>query len=617
MTATISQMGAVLRRRTLLTAAWVVTLLAVVAVFVPSARADNPIVQTIYTADPAPLVYDGRVYLYTGHDEDNSTYFTMKEWRVYSTTDMVNWTDHGSPMSLTTFSWASANAWAGQVVNRNGKFYWYVPVTNRSTGRMAIGVGVSNSPTGPFTDAIGRPLVENNEIDPTVFIDDNGQAYLYWGNPNLWYVRLNTDMISYSGSVTQIPLTTAGFGTRTGNTSRPTLYEEGPWVYKRNGVYYNVFAAKCCSEFIGYSTASSPTGPWTYRGTVMPTQGSSFTNHPGIIDYAGNSYFFYHNGALPGGGGYTRSVAVERFTYNADGSIPTINMTTGGVPQVGTLNPYVRQEAETIAWATGVETEPASEGGMNVGWIDNGDSIKVKGVAFGGGATSFTARVASATSGGRIEVRLDGVNGTLAGTCTVGGTGGWQTWTTVTCPVSGATGTHDLYLKFTGGSGSLFNVNWWQFTGGGGSSGGNILTNGGMEDGTSDWSVFGSGTLSSNTSVAHGGSRSLQLSGRTAAWNGTAQDVTSKLVNGKSYTTSVWVRTTSGTPSAKAMLVVTAGGTTNYVQLAPATAVNANGWTQLTGTATVSWSGTLTGATFYVETTAGTDPLVVDDASLQ
>jgi arabinoxylan arabinofuranohydrolase len=126
----------------------------------------------------------------------------------------------------------------------------------------------------------------------------------------------------------------------------------------------------------------------------------------------------------------------------------------------------VRQEAETIAWENGVETEPASEGGMNVGSIENGDNIKVKGVAFGAGATSFSARVASATSGGRIELHLDGVNGTLVGTCTVGGTGGWQTWTTVTCPVSGATGTHDLYLRFTGGSGSLFNVNWWQFAAG-------------------------------------------------------------------------------------------------------------------------------------------------------
>ncbi|MFC3495858.1 glycoside hydrolase family 43 protein [Glycomyces rhizosphaerae] len=428
------------------------------------AQADNPIVQTIYTADPAPLVHNGRVYLYTGHDEDGSTWFTMKEWRVWSSDDMVNWTDHGSPLNIDTFSWARQDAWAGQAVERNGKFYWYVPVINDATGRSAIGVAVADSPTGPFRDALGHPLVENGEIDPTVFIDTDGQAYLYWGNPNLWYVKLNADMTSYSGSPTKIPLTTQGFGTRPGSTDRPTLYEEGPWVYKRGSLYYNVFAAQCCSEFIGYSTAPGPTGPWTYRGTVMPTQGSSFTNHPGVIDFKGSSYFFYHNGALPGGGGFTRSVAVEKFTYNADGTIPLINMTTAGAPQVGVLNPYVRQEAETIAWETGVETERSSEGGMNVGWIENGDWIKVKGAAFGTGAKSFTARVASATGGGRIELRLDGANGALVGTCTVSGTGGWQTWANVSCPVTGATGTHDLYLKFTGGSGYLFNVNSWQFS---------------------------------------------------------------------------------------------------------------------------------------------------------
>ncbi|MFD5315378.1 glycoside hydrolase family 43 protein [Streptomyces sp. NPDC127098] len=428
-----------------------------------TARADNPIVQTIYTADPAPIVHNDRVYLYTGHDEDGSTWFTMRDWRVFSSSDMVNWTDHGSPLSLATFSWASSDAWAGHVVARNNQFYWYVPVTNRATGRMAIGVAVSDSPTGPFRDALGRPLVENGEIDPAVFIDDDGQAYLYWGNPNLWYVRLNPDMVSFTGGPTQIPLTTAGFGRRDGNPSRPTLYEEGPWVYKRNGLYYMVFAANCCSESIAYSTAPGPTGPWTFRGTIMPTQGSSFTNHPGVIDFRGNSYFFYHNGALPGGGGFTRSVAVERFQYNADGTIPTINMTTAGVPQLGTLNPFVRQEAETSAWASGVETEPSSEGGMNVGYIDNGDWLRIRGTAFGTGASTFTARVASAAGGGTIEVRLDSTTGPRAATCTVPGTGGWQTWTTVSCPVTGATGTRDLYLRFTGGSGFLFNVNWWQF----------------------------------------------------------------------------------------------------------------------------------------------------------
>ena len=451
---------------------WRAAALAAVALLLPvaltsPAAADNPIVQTVYTADPAPLVHDGRLYVYTSHDEDGSTYFTMKDWRVFSTTDMANWTDHGSPMGLTTFAWAEADAWAGQVVERDGKFFFYVPVKQRGGG-MVIGVGVSDSPTGPFRDAIGRPLVGNGEIDPSVMIDDDGQAYLYWGNPNLWYVKLNRDMVSYSGSPTRIPLTTAGFGARPGNVAnRPTLYEEGPWVYKRSGTYYNVFAAECCSEFIGYSTAPGPTGPWTYRGTVMPKQGGSFTNHPGVVDYRGRSYFFYHNGALPGGGGFTRSVAVEQFTYGADGSIPLMNMTTAGPPQNEPLDPYVTQQAETVAWASGVETERATEGGLNLAFIGNGDWVRVKGVAFGSGAASFSARVASATSGGRIEVRLDGASGPVVGTCTVPGTGGWQTWTTVTCPVSGATGTRDLVLRFAGGSGELFNVGSWQFARGG------------------------------------------------------------------------------------------------------------------------------------------------------
>jgi arabinoxylan arabinofuranohydrolase len=456
--------------------------------------ADNPIVQTIYTTDPAPLVYNNRVYVYTGHDEDGATTYVMKDWHVYSTADMVNWQDHGSPLSLANFAWANANAWAGQVIPRNGKFYYYVPVRH-TTGQMAIGVAVGDSPTGPFRDAIGKPLVETNEIDPTVYIDDDGQvsiqslalyhngmavlkqkrqAWLMWGNPNLWYVKLNSDMISTNGSPAKITLTTAGFGTRSGNAQRPTTFEEAPWLYKRNGIWYLIYAANCCSEDIRYSTStSSPLGPYTYRGVIMPTQGKSFTNHPGIVDYKGNSYFFYHNGALPGGGGYQRSVAVERFVYNSDGTIPQIQMTTAGPLQLGTFDPYTRQEAETMAFSSGVETETCADagGGMQVSHIDNGDYIKVKGVGFGSpGPKSFSARVSSGSSGGKIELRLGGTSGTLIGTCNVPGTGSWTSYTTVTCSISGAAGTQDLYLRFTGGSGSLFNFNWWQFDSGSGST---------------------------------------------------------------------------------------------------------------------------------------------------
>ncbi|KAI8633668.1 carbohydrate-binding module family 6 protein [Xylariaceae sp. FL1651] len=427
------------------------------------ARADNPIVQTIFTADPAPVVINDRLYVFTDHDQDGATTYDLRDWHVYSTTDMANWQDHGSPLSLQNFSWANANAWAGQVVPRNNKFYYYVPVRH-TTGSMAIGVAVSDNIIGPYKDALGKPLVENNMIDPTVWIDTDGQAYLYWGNPGLSYVKLNQDMISYSGSINNVGLTTQGFGTRSGNAQRPTTFEEGPWLYKRGSLYYMIYAADCCSEDIRYSTGPSATGPWTYKGVIMPTGGKSFTNHPGIVDYKNNSYFFYHTGALPGGSGYQRSVAVERFVYNSDGTIPTIPMTTSGPPQIGTLDPYVRQEAETAAWSQGVKTETCSEGGMTVSYIDNGDYIKINGVAFGNGASSFSARVSSAASGGKIEVRLDSQTGTLVGTCTVSGTGSWTTWATVTCPISGATGTHNLYLRFTGGSGSLFNFNWWQFT---------------------------------------------------------------------------------------------------------------------------------------------------------
>jgi hypothetical protein len=150
----------------------------------------------------------------------------------------------------------------------------------------------------------------------------------------------------------------------------------------------------------------------------------------------------------------------------------------------------------------------------------------------------------------------------------------------------------------------------------GASAGGNILTNGNIESGTNGWSVFGAGTIATNTSVVHGGTASLLRSGRTAAWNGPSQDLTSKLSNGKSYTASVWMRTQTGSPTGKVTLALTANGTTNYLALAQG-AVNSSSWTQLTGAATVSWTGTLTSARLYVETTSGTDNFFIDDASMQ
>ena len=260
--------------------------------------AQNPIVQTMYTADPAPMVYNDTLFVYTTHDEQTtSNFFTMFDWQLFSTTDMVNWTAHGRVASLDDFAWANQDngAWAPQCIERNGKFYLYCPLHGNG-----IGVLIADSPYGPFTDPLGTRLIGSNniwdDIDPTVFIDDDGQAYLYWGNPGLSYVKLNEDMISFDTSIgnngiVAIEMTTEAFGEREGGEGNHTTnYEEGPWLFKRNDIYYMVYAAVGIPEYIAYSTAPSATGPWTYGGIIMSTHpGLAFTNHPGIAEYKGLS----------------------------------------------------------------------------------------------------------------------------------------------------------------------------------------------------------------------------------------------------------------------------------------------------------------------------------------
>jgi beta-xylosidase len=417
------------------------------------------------------------MYVYTGHDEDGADFFWMQEWRVYSTQDMVNWQDHGSPLALESFSWADDRAWASQTIERDGKFYWYICAHSKLSNGMAIGVAVSDSPTGPFRDALGKPLFENgswDHIDPTVMIDDDGQAWLMWGNPQVYYLKLNRDMISYSGELGMLPMTEAAFGgpmmkdREKGKTYKDS-YVEGPWLTKRNGVYQLLYAAGGVPEHISYSTAPSPLGPWKYAGEIMPLSNTnSFTNHCGVADYKGHSYFFYHTGKLPQGGGFGRSVAVEEFKYNADGSFPTILPTDEGVKPVATFNPYRRVEAETMAFSKGVKTEQNDEVGVYVSDIHNGDYIKLQNVCFCDKLPrTFTARVASGLRGGQIEVRIDSLKGQLLCRLEVPATGGWEKWQTLTADFTQLVkGRHDLYLVFTGRKGpKLFNFDWWEMRG--------------------------------------------------------------------------------------------------------------------------------------------------------
>ncbi|AGA78908.1 glycoside hydrolase family 43 protein [Echinicola vietnamensis] len=301
--------------------------------FFGKSYSQNPIITDVFTADPAPIVYQDTVFLYTSHDTASveATNYQMKDWLVFSSTDMVNWTNHGAPLSPKSFSWATGDAYAAHCVEKDGKFYWYVSTFHKkdenSNGGAAIGVAVSDSPTGPFKDALGKALIVNemttdnehgwDDIDPAVFIDDDGQAYLYWGNGSCKWAKLKDNMVELDGPIHHF---------------KPKHFIEGPWVYKRQDLYYLVYAsAGTKPEMIEYCTASSPEGPWNYQGIIMENVPNCFTVHSGIATYKGKDYFFYHNGTLPTGGSYRRSICVDYMHYNEDGTIRKVTQTKEGV----------------------------------------------------------------------------------------------------------------------------------------------------------------------------------------------------------------------------------------------------------------------------------------------
>ncbi|MEW7850867.1 glycoside hydrolase family 43 protein [Massilia aurea] len=290
------------------------------------AHAANPIVRDSFTADPAALVDKGRVYLYVGKDEapEGGKDYVMNEWRVYSSCDMQRWTDHGSPLRYSTFKWAGRDAWASDIVRRGDTYYFYSTVDHATIPGKAIGVAVSNSPTGPFVDALGKALVSNDmtkqtqilwdDIDPAVFIDDDGQAYLYWGNTVMKYVKLKPNMIEFDG-----PIQTVGLEN----------FVEAAYVHKHKGTYHLTYSRHFPEETVAMRGPSA-VGPWSMDGVIMDKNTNVKTIHQAIVDFNGKSYIFYHNGKLPTGGEFRRSVAVEELRYAPDGKILHVAQTVAG-----------------------------------------------------------------------------------------------------------------------------------------------------------------------------------------------------------------------------------------------------------------------------------------------
>jgi beta-xylosidase len=287
----------------------------------------NPIIAHKYTCDPTALVVGEELYLYTGHDEApvGKEEYIMNDWLCFSSKNLIEWKEHPVPLKATDFSWASGDAYASKVIERNGLYYWYVSVSHSHKEGKAIAVAVSDHPAGPFRDAIGKALIthdmlpgaesEKANLDPCVLIDDDDTAYIFWGNGLCYFARLGDSLLELDGDIQIINV---------------PEFEEGSHIHKRNGWYYLSYGYGV-PEKVGYAMSRNINGPWEFKGILNDIVENCETNRPCIIDFKGASYFIYHNGALHDGSSHRRSVCIDYLHYNNDGTIQKVIMTSKGV----------------------------------------------------------------------------------------------------------------------------------------------------------------------------------------------------------------------------------------------------------------------------------------------
>ncbi|MBN2163348.1 MAG: family 43 glycosylhydrolase [Pontiellaceae bacterium] len=433
---------------------------------IPALHADYPIASHRYLADPSVLVTEDRVYVYCSNDDESPLEgsYNIPNVVCVSSSDMKNWTDHGVVFDAERdTSWAK-KTWAPCAVGRDGKVFLYF-----GNGGGNIGVASADNPIGPFKDVNGKPLIEHGTpgvypaehmwlFDPGVFVDDDGQAYIYFGgngDDNVRAARLKQDMISLDGEVIKM--------------HAPNFFEAA-WVWKVGDTYYFSYSTTPAAQMrIDYMTSKSPVSGFEYAGVVadQPPLNNN-NNHACEFEFKGKWYHVYHNRIVASEAGiptgFRRNIAIETFDYNTDGTIRKVEYTTDGVKQLENINPYVRVEAETFAAQNGIETAPGDEGGMFVTDTQDGDWIRIAGVDFGEkGAAKVALRVAGASAGSRIELCLDSLDGKVIARCSIPSSGGDQKWKDVVSSVDGAAGVHDLYLKFSGSKDRLADLDWWQF----------------------------------------------------------------------------------------------------------------------------------------------------------
>lgn len=430
------------------------------------ALAENPIISHRYLADPNGFVYNQRLYAICSKDDDNNNSYGMKGSILVSTKDLMNWTDHGEVYHAPKDGTWGTTAYAPSAVVRDGKVYYYVPNSG-----SAIGVVVADRPEGPMRNPkslISGSLCDGVAwcFDPGAFIDDDGQAYLTYGGgssassgygQNIRIIKLNKDMVSLGGSPIRLPLDRSF---------------EGPFLSKYKGNYYLQYPMEGSSN-IGLSMSTQPTSGWTHKGSILDNPSLNGRNingnnnsHTSILEYEGQWYMLYHDRRLSNGVTHKRNISIEKMSYNADGTIKKVVVTTG-IPQTRNFNPYDSIPAVTYSKQNliSAHTDVNNTGVRRVNLLvprKSGAWMRISSVDFATGAKSFQIQGGGTTSAAKVEIRTGSENGTLAGTCSMTRTNSWTSLATATCDVTGLTGVKDLYLKFTGtDSNAVFT--WFKF----------------------------------------------------------------------------------------------------------------------------------------------------------
>ncbi|MBR0432294.1 MAG: family 43 glycosylhydrolase [Bacteroidaceae bacterium] len=307
-------------------------------------QAQNPIIRDQFAADPTARVFNNRVYVYPSHDipapeGQRQDWFCMADYHVFSSDNLTDWTDHGVIVSQEQVPWGKADAysmWAPDCVEKNGRYYFYFPNAPRSGRGFAIGVAVSDAPTGPFRLET-EPIRGVSGIDPCVLLDDDGTAYLYWSGMGIRGARLKDNMTELADEL-QTVTTPQGGSMQVGGRQMeglPEGFKEGPFAFKRDGWYYLTFPwvrQENGTETLAYAMARSPLGPWDFKGIIMAEHANRcWTNHHSIVEFKGQWYIFYHHNDYSPQMDKRRSARIERISFNPDGTIQEVKPTHRGV----------------------------------------------------------------------------------------------------------------------------------------------------------------------------------------------------------------------------------------------------------------------------------------------